>query len=746
MPTKLYTIDDILNLIKNNYYPDVDFSTNTKYKLSKSFNGLHELCEERGLYSVTWENICQAVNNSTVSPKVMLSFVVTILDLGIYNNSHSESLYRLLPTLKLLILQGTAAWDKLFCGEQIDCLYLGKNSSSDPESKNSYYYIDYENNFLVSCMVAVLNYPRLITRWLEGWLVADFENSLGHFAPFLREINDFSEHTFWHQINYFKNNLKKDKKALNIAIRGVVSFYRWLILEYPKVNIFENAHSMSRDLLTTGWVINLIKDNYYVTTFNMNEDLGDKERVIFLLRGFDRFSTQRKKESFLTLNLSELKSSFYRKELWKYYLSSPSVSVNAFAGQIGYMASGLEFLHKLKNQPNYPNPLFHYFTCQEAVLLKNYIYDMNIALGTKNNRLGAIRRFLLWEKDSRHMFIFDNMFFSYLTQFEEPSKTSGNAVPDEDLIALNNLLVEKSETDHIAMLVHTIFHIAIQTEFRISQICSLTTNCIHPTIKPNQFEVHSTSKTSHGRKDKSVITEITYHLMTRVIQATEELRLTAPPSISEYIFLYQGMVNTIRVVDAPVFRTYLRKCCEELNLKRIYTAADLRDTHMTKSFEYILRNGKSDAEMSILSKHKYIDTSKSHYIEMELEKMLEATYGIIIGDSNLIDPDKNLVDSIPQENNGEDSIVEDGCGCCTAEKCVITSSLPCLACKHFVTTVAHEKFFVKAIENIDTLISRAATPHDKEDFITIKRLYVLYLKSIYKRKEATSIDPEQLGT
>ena len=734
MATKPYTIDDVISIIKSNYL-DKTFSSSTRSKHTKTFDMLAAFCKDKGLYGITWADICQQVNDKKISAKIMLFFVIVILDLGIYENTHSEALYRLLPELKRFASQRSVAWDKVFCGDKIDSLYIGKNKSSSHDSKNSYYFIGYKNNYLLSCMGSILNRPRKTTRWLDGWFVTDFENSLGDFAAEIKSVNDFNEYTFWQQVNYHRNKFSNDKELLDSAIKGVVAFYRGLMLEYPDVDIFSSAHSMSAKLLANAQIIIILKKGYHVTSFNMNEDLEDYECVVFLLRDFDRFTTQMGKEGFVTIDLSKLKSPFYRKELWKYYLSSPSITVNVFAGQLGYMALGLEFLRKLKSQPNYPNPLPNYFSNQEAVLLKKYIYDMGGALGTKNNRIGAIRRFLQWEKDSKSGFTFDDMFFSYLIQYEEPSKTSGNAIPDEDLVAINKLLVEKSKTDSLALLILTMFHIVIQTEFRIGQICSLTTDCIHPTIKPNQYEVHSATKTTHGRKGKSVITEFTYRLLTQAISSTERLRAEAPSSDTNYIFLYRGNINTVRAITPQTFRNYLGDCCKELGIKR-YTAADLRDTHMTKSFEYILRNGKSNAEMSVLTKHKYIDTSKSHYIEMELEKILEATYGIIIGNNALIDPDKNLVDTLPSEASGEDSVVEDGCGCCTADKCVVTSSLPCLVCKHFVTTVAHEKFFIRAIENVDILIGRAKTQHDKEDFTTIKRLYVLYLKAIYKRKEA----------
>ena len=190
--------------------------------------------------------------------------------------------------------------------------------------------------------------------------------------------------------------------------------------------------------------------------------------------------------------------------------------------------------------------------------------------------------------------------------------------------------------------------------------------------------------------------------------------------------------------DNAKFSEALKNLCDEIGVPR-YSAINLRDTHMTKSLEHIIRTGKSDLEMSVLSKHRHMDTTKNHYIEMELEKMLESTYGITIG-SELIETDSKIVDDIPEDLIGEENDVEDGCGKCSAEMCVMTNALPCMACKYFITTTKHEVFFKKAIENVNRLIEKTKNRHDKEDLVTIKELYVLYLKAIIKHKEGVGND------
>ena len=285
-----------------------------------------------------------------------------------------------------------------------------------------------------------------------------------------------------------------------------------------------------------------------------------------------------------------------------------------------------------------------------------------------------------------------------------------------------------------------IFHLAIQTEFRINQICHLQADCIKPTVKPNQFMIQTNSKTSHGRKNNYVISPLTYHLLMDIIEETEEIReQCSVEGLKNYIFLYnRKMVDGYIVFNDSVFTRTLGEACDAIGIER-YTASNLRDTHMTKSLEHIMRNGKSDMEMAVLSKHKHLDTTKNHYIEMELEKMLESTYGITIG-TELIETDSKIVDDIPEHLAGEENDVEDGCGKCSAETCVMTNALPCMACKHFITTTKHEVFFKKAIENVNRLIENTKNRHDKEDLVTIKELYVLYLKAIIKHKEGITND------
>ena len=118
---------------------------------------------------------------------------------------------------------------------------------------------------------------------------------------------------------------------------------------------------------------------------------------------------------------------------------------------------------------------------------------------------------------------------------------------------------------------------------------------------------------------------------------------------------------------------------------------------MTRAWEFVAKNNLSEIELSLLTKHKQIDTTLNHYLELELDKMLEATYGIEIGNIK-VDTKSKVVDVFPANLSGKENDVENGCGKCSAEKCDGSSALSCLICNRFVTTPKHEPYFRKAIE------------------------------------------------
>ena len=724
------TINDILNKVLSTSSK----STNER-KLTKEFI---EEYSQKDISDVDWLVFCRDMEKYRCY-KLGFLFIRKLLQQGLYSGSYADELYEKLKFYNEIGNQRTTSLLDIMCGENIKRQIIFQNHGSNKSQWYAFAYINTENRFVLQIFEEYLNSGRSVSRWCSRAIIEVFEDSLGKYRNAIHSVEDFTSQTMFAQCEFYKKHFAEDDHNRGQGLCVIVNFYRWLVRAYPEHNFFENTFDMSEKLLFNNRLSELIDRDFYFVTLNPTNIPYEKERVCFLLRGLDNESTRIVNDDYVSIDFSHLKSTFYRDLAIEFIATSTSASAIKWVGIPAYICDAMQALYEVKQIKKYPNKKLNYLTNQEAVFIRQYFDAQDIGIRTKNNKIGVIRRFLSFCVDKK-VIQTDDLFFDYLIQYEEPNKNTAQTVSDSILVALNKALSEKGKDNLFYKEMFVIFHLAIQTEFRINQICHLKIDCIKPTVKPNQFMVQTNSKTSHGRKNNYVISTLTYHLLMDIIEETEAIREECCiDSLKDYIFIYHRRGTKKPVVfDDKIFTLNLKKICDEIGVPQC-TASNLRDTHMTKSLEHIIRNGKSDLEMSVLSKHKHMDTTKNHYIEMELEKMLESTYGITIG-TELIETDSKIVDDIPEYLAGEENDVENGCGKCTAETCVMTNALPCMACKHFITTIKHEVFFKKAIESVNRLIENTKNRHDKEDLVTIKELYVLYLKEIIKHKEGIAND------
>ena len=710
---------------------EIDASLNIKYNTGiKQFKGKYSDLDPA---DIQWCDLCKDATEFGCLKYAFL-FITKLLEQGLYQGEYHQELNAILPMFQeCASVRINSNVRYLLCSEQITDLIIFRNSNKH-NGHFGYAYLRSRNLYIRSELIDFLEDARIHNRWHNRGIIESFDASFGDYALMIKDHTDFTDITFWAQINYYKALYPASSPEHRNSIKAVCCFYRWLVNKYNDHPFFNNSFSMTKSLLFCSEIISLISDDYYFMTYNPHAGIKDHQKICFILRNMEHLSTKMSPESHTTVDLSGLYIRQYRLAVLSFINAATSITVIRGSGHISYAVDALCFLEKLKAADKYPNPAPDFFTTQEAVLIRNYCNEDRLKLSTKNNRIGAVRRFLQWcEADS--LFTFEPTFFDYLRQYEEPSSTSGHSIPDEDIAKLSVYLHERASGSVKSRLSQTIFHIAIQTEFRISQILHLTTDCIRPSLKAGEYVIHSGSKASHGAKNDFIITKDTFHLLLDTIEFTEPFRAECNiEALKNYIFLYPGENNAIHHFNSTIFRDSLKAACNDLGIVKNYNASNLRDTHMTKSLEHILRNGKSDLEMGLLSKHKHLDTTKNHYIELELEKMLEATYGITIGSAR-IDAASKIVDEIPDPAKSAENDVEYNCGKCTAPECMVKSSLPCLVCKYFITTVDHAPFFKRAIENIDRIIGSSKNRHDTEDLVVIKNLYGAYLTAIYKIKE-----------
>lgn len=681
---------------------------------------------------LTWDFVCDTVNKDGCF-KYGALFLSELLNKNLLIAT-DEILTALHENLSPCLQNGRTCPAPLFCNDKIVDALFYKAPSGRKGLNVVYAFMPCENKYFKQLVRKFLEAQRNYNRWHTKTIISLFAKSLEHMLNGILSYKDLNENTFWQQINYYKRTIDKDTIEFHYSVLSVCNFYRWLVNTYTEYNFFSNSFRLNRRLLFSSQAPIIIENDYYVTTLDSKNPPLGQSNICFIIRNLGHLSSIVTNDDFLLISLESLKSQFYRDLIIRYLLSANSPAPVISIGQISYIRDSLHFLEMIKAEEDYPNPDIFSLNTKEAVLLRNFNYDEKVQLSTMNNKIGAIRRFFDWCKVNNHI-TFENMFFDYLKQYEEPPKTTGHAVPDADLVKLHDYIVKRVDNNYMWQMLLYIFHLLLDTDFRISQLLHLDINCISPSLKSGEYVLHANTKVTHDvRSHTFMITEATYRLLMEAINYTDEVRQScSDPNIKDYIFLYRG-VNAVRLMDVSLVRRMFKAACEEIGIKH-YTPANLRDTYMTKSFEYIQRHGKSDIEMGLLSKHKSIDTTKSHYIQQNLEKMLESTYGVDLSGTDDVDAESKVVDSIPEAFRSYSRDVQNGCGKCKSEECFVKGPAPCLICKDFITTAEYEKFFISAIEKIDATINHAACRHDVEDLVLTKTLYVKFLEAIYKRKE-----------
>ena len=688
---------------------------------------------------LTWKFICKRFCMTNMI-KHALALLCASVETGNYTADDKEMIFEMEPVIRSLVDDPKTVCKKvLLCGKNLDGLIFVSRSTTYKEKMKKYVIVENSTPFITGLLRAFLvNCTSEIYNYATQDNVSFFADSFGNKKHTLSSYKDFTGELLIKQVEMYRKHYPYSQSKFSQSVHFVLNFYRWLVNEYTLYDFFSNSTCMTKQLLFSTSISRLLINGTFILPFDPNNPPYGHSDFCFILRDSTVLSTNAEKEDYRHFTLTGLKSVTYLNALIDYMMAHPSlIATNNGCSMIYPMRDGLILFEEMKSQKNYPNPDFKNFVAAEGVFLKESIaMNPHLSIVTLNNRIGANRRFFLWCKEAGILNVEDT-FFDQLIQYEEPSLSTAKSIPVEHLSKIAVALSEKSKTDYMAMLSYAIMHILLQTEFRISQICKLRVDCIQPTAKLNEYMIVSNGKTSHGAKDHYVITSLTYHVLMNTIEQTEKVRECCNiESHKDYIFLYQGNNRSTKVFSYDQFSEELRKICKNLGIP-CYTAASFRDTHMTQALEYAIRNNRSDIELSVLTRHKRIDTTKNHYVDFVLEKMLESTYGITIGDER-INTDVHVVDKIPDSIDNDAHTVEGGCGKCRRNICNMTGPLPCLTCHDFLTTEDYEPNFIKAIEAIDRQIQSAPTPHDKDDLVTIKTIYVAWLKEIYKHTEGKS--------
>lgn len=547
-------------------------------------------------------------------------------------------------------------------------------------------------------------------------------------------LSDFNYSTFLKQFNYFKDNYTQICKSSdeNFCLRDLISFYTHILSLPDGTDIFKISDPIDKNMLLRGDFISLFINDFKLVHYNPNESYPSHNKWMLTPNGFEYKSTRMNANKYYLIDFTKIKNTLYR-NICKEFFWSQTTTIPTRIVKLGQLIYSLNYIEKYK--VNFINNLAEQIIYENIISTDIYSYKVHILntfdVGTTaSSYLLTLKEFLAFSKEKKLLNV-HNACFEYLECQPRKKGQGGVDIPDDDLKKLENQLRNVAYDNDENFLYYVIFHIAIDTEFRISQILSLKINEIEEGMKINQYFIKSITKVSNGNILPQAISTYTKRHIDEAINHTSNLRKECSDcNIKNNIFLRRAKRNTISIVTVDSFNNFIKAQCDAIGID-IYTAANLRDTHMTKSKEYILKKELSSLEERALTGHKSPEVTNENYYNPKIRTYLESTFGIIIGD---VDIKGNIVRE-SEANFTKADTVADECGFCNKTSCDMLNSLDCLMCNGFVVTLDRIPYYEKKLAVLDKFIDDEPIEHEREHLVTIKRLFVAYLEKLYTLKE-----------
>lgn len=539
-------------------------------------------------------------------------------------------------------------------------------------------------------------------------------------------VYDFNWHTFQAQCSYLRC-----KQADQCAFSYLITIYNLIAQKY-NMSIFDDGN-INPGILSRLNLAKMIYEGYELRPFNPIEKAPDQDKLLICLSpDSNKTNTSNYASKSRTIDFSTIPVAEYR-SLLKDYLwhAAPAFEskINTCA-HIKLFFDYLDDLHKKKALSIYYTPHDDARILPgECMAYVQHIKQTHNNDGTCYAYIRAARVVLRYALDMGYDFVDPTSVFHLATHAYNTN--SAKPIDDDELRRLSVVINEKAQNNIQNTLMACIFYMLLTTEFRISQLLTLGKNCVQATMKRSEYVLVSMSKTSYGEQTETPITSETKRHIDMVISITENWREEcSDKSIADKLFIIPAhRKNTFTLITTSKFNEFLTTCCQEAGIPQ-YTASNLRDTHMTKAEEVRIRNNMSDMDMRILTGHSSTATSERHYIKTDIISLLEASYGLVIGDVQVEGQISND-SSAPADATS----VANQCGYCGKDACESYSYLSCLMCRNFIATRAQLPFFNSEIARIEAKIQNTTTPHDVEDLRNIQRLLLAYLAQLLQEED-----------
>ncbi len=555
-----------------------------------------------------------------------------------------------------------------------------------------------------------------------SYFLSNFDKSVDGLN--IKSIYDLDLKSFNTQINFYKDH--HSTKILS----QITAFYNY-IANNINPNLFDNNYLSSR-ILTRRGLSQDIADGYHIVRYNMIEEVPTYNKWILFYLDKNETNSMAVTSSSISIDFSTIKNLTYRNWVKTYFWKS-NESLITKKNAISPLCQFFNYIDDLKKgkifsiyaKPNDDENI----TINETKAFKNYIYETYQNDNTVASHIRSARTILnfLYENDD----ISES--FSYNLSIKRKATNTSKVLKNEEIQKLSKLMELKSKDSIDKALYNLVFFIALQTEFRATQVFALTVNCVKETLKKGQYVLISKTKTSANEEIEQPITSYTKENIDKIIELTKEYReQNVIDGLSDYLFLApSNKKGSFKILNMDGFNDYLQQCCKELNLP-LYTYSNLRDTHMTKAEEFVIRQQLSEMHQNILTGHKTVETDNKYYTNTDINEILESVHGVVIGDVNI---EGKVQETLPADIATETNTVSNRCGYCQNKGCDNTTMLDCLLCSNFVTTLNRLPYFEEQVKIIDSKIKDADISHDKEDLVNIKVLHLGYIKAIHKLKK-----------
>lgn len=554
----------------------------------------------------------------------------------------------------------------------------------------------------------------------------ELQESFGSYT--VNYLKDLNYYTFVQQIKYFGKYNKVEYLA------PISAFYSYISINYNP-DIFTQSGVDSKVLLRVN-VAQEIADGYIYIPYNPMDKIPDEDKWLFSYSDMtDTNATEISGTTSKLIDFTQIECREYR-YWYKHYLWHNSAGLGQRLHVFPILKYALNYIYGIKTgkivafTAKKTDDLT--ITTSDAFTFKNHILSIRSNNRTRNGYIYGMRNLLNHINDC-DLSIVERGIFVHLSFTLSSDYDNTKAIPNEELNKLARLMKENTEVSTVYALYYAIFYIALETEFRPSQILALKRDCIQETAKPNEYVLISKTKTSAGEMIEQPITIYVKKHIDEIAKLSNEYRDECNINdLRDYLFIQPGVrMHTYRHITPEKVNSYLRDCCAQLGIPK-YNMSNLRDTHMTKAEEFVIRNQLSDLEQTILSGHRSSNVDTKHYTDISINEMLEAVHGVIIGNVTV---EGQILKEVDASIATVENEVSNSCGYCSSKQCNNFSYLDCMLCKNFVTIPSRLPYFEEQVKVIDAKIQNAKILHDKEDLVNIKLLLLHYVEEILKLKE-----------